>query len=201
MATSGAFTELLWQELGFSRGLTQARAQELRDGDLLPVAGHGLTAAHFGIRPVANWIMALVLTPERFAVVKTVRSARSWPRIDIDSRQIFEDLSVAKATNFGAAIESLLADAAAGRLQEWKEKHGPLVVDIVDSQYAEIRAIRHEGHEIAFKRSGSIAPAPSAFRIFRVDSRLFERVAEVLNRTERRDPHSGEIIAEALCSA
>jgi hypothetical protein len=193
MATSGEFAELFAREFDMSPGQVHARGHELRAGGVIPTEGRGTAAKHLTARPLVAWMLALGMDPPRLEVAKHVKAALKLQRIDIESNHVFGDLSVATATNLGSALELLIGDAIAGRLQAFKSAHGPVVVDCVDfGRYFEVRAIRHEGGELAFKKPGTVARALSGFRVFRFDSRIFEQLGQILSRTETRDPFTGE---------
>jgi hypothetical protein len=194
MATTGDFADLLSRELGIARGQCQARAQELRDGKLMPIGGRGSAAMHLSVSDVATWLLALCLDPERGTVAKTTKAAKVMPRSATAETKPFGDLTVADAQTLGQAIEALIDDAVSRKLQRWKASGGSLRIDLVDGGvYADFEALLNGGvGQLGFARPNAHAKAPSAFRVFRIDCRVFEQIAQLLLHVEWRDPHSGE---------
>jgi hypothetical protein len=201
MATSGEFANLFAQELGIGRGTLLERLKELREADLVPTGGRGLAGAHFGVRPLVNWLLAACLEPSPGTVAKAVRAARALPKNANASRtELFGTLGVVQETTLGAALGSLLSSAVSGDLSRWKGAldDGLIVVEVVDGgKYVKIEAHRNEQRDwapLVFMRPDTKRTAASAARIFRIYGSVFESLADILNRSERRDPVTGKIV-------
>jgi hypothetical protein len=189
---SGRLQCFLSAELGISRGTIAARGQELREGALLPVGGRGIHAEHLGIEWVNNWLVCNCIAPKPNTAAKLTRAAKALPRCSDSDPVAFGDLTVAWARTLGEAMQSLCDDAVSGRLQAWKNSRGSLVVDFVDAgRFVSITATKDGVGEIGFARPNTHPKAPSAFRVFRLDSRIFEQIAVLMNRTTAHDPHTG----------
>jgi hypothetical protein len=204
MATSGDVADLFAREMGIGRGTLVERFNGLRYANLLPSGGRGITAPHYGIAQIGNCLLAACLDPPPGAAAKLVKTARTLPRHEGGTLAPFGDLSITEAPTLAEAIHSLIKDAISGRLQQWKASGHGLCIDFIDGHYAHVEtqgnviAHRRDVGQIAFVRPNTRAVSPSLYRIMRLDSRIFEKIAEMLTRSETRDPVTGERVLTKL---
>jgi hypothetical protein len=205
MASIGFYADLLSAELGRARGSILAEVNELRRSGDVPTGARGVNAPDLPIRAVVKVLVSSCLNPEAGNVAQAVNRILALPRNDAASRLVgFKGLSVETAITFGDTLGSILTDAVEGRLQRWKTTLAPcdLFFDFVDGgEYVELTASRATGEPgmrrdstVVFARKGIVQGAPSAFRIFRLDSRILERLAPLLA------PCHTQKLAEALNS-
>jgi hypothetical protein len=184
MASIGAFLDVLSRGVGRARGSIAAEVHEQRSGGLIPTGPRGLNAPDLHGPAVINVLISAALNPPAGAVVETVNRVRNLPRSDEHSEfKIFGDLTVSRETTLGGALEALLADAVAGRLQKWKAKPGAIVIEFIDSaDYVKIEARREVGRaqSLVFKKPGAGTLAQCAWRTMHLDSMIFELLAALM---------------------
>jgi hypothetical protein len=192
MASIGAFADVISSELGRAKGSILAEVNELRRSGDVPTGARGVNAPDLPVRAVIAVLLSSCLNPETGNVTQVVNGVMALPRNDESSRlDGFRGLAVERAQTLGAGLGAMLGDAATGQLQQWKaagRTRCDLFLDFVDGgEYIELTASRTTGEPgmrrdstIVFSRKGITQLAPSAFRIFRLDSRIFERIAPLL---------------------
>jgi hypothetical protein len=184
MASIGAYLDVLSRGVGRARGSITAENNELRSGGLMPTGPRGLHAPDLDAQAVISLLISATLNPPAGAVVETVLRVRSLPRNDeVSEFKIFGDLTVAYEVTLGEALEALLADAVAGRLQKWMEKPGAIVIEFVDSaDYVKIEVRRAVGRaqSLVFMKPGAGMRAQCLWRTIHLDSRIFELLAPLM---------------------
>jgi hypothetical protein len=184
MATIGRFLDLFSSEFGRARGSFALRTQELRDGGILPDTRGG-TGTPLSLKTTVDVFLMCALYPEYSTVAETVERVGAIPYSPTASHPVaFQALTVAGAPTVAEAMARLITDAGEGRLQPWR---GDLYVDFVDSNYVEISTRRSTGDPgiyrestLAYGHPTVAQAAPSMFRITRVDSRIFHRIAALM---------------------
>jgi hypothetical protein len=192
MASIGTFADVISSELGRAKGSILAEVNELRRSGDVPTGARGVNAPDLPVRAVMHVLLSACLNPGTGDVADVVHRVLALPRNDAASTPDgFRSLAVEHARTLGGALEAMLGDAVTGRLQQWKtaaRTRCDLFFDFVDAgEYTELTASRATGEpgmkrdsSIVFARSGITQLAPSAFKIFRLDSRIFERLAPLL---------------------
>jgi len=198
MATAGTYLDIFEHGLGQAQTTAVHVAQALRaDESILRRGKRGFGALSLTAAEASNWLIALAApiapTAKAPSPIETVRSVRAASRLPASGRHdVMDGLSVADASTFGEALDSLLRDMRSGTFRAWQGRGGmTLNIRFVDGgRLAIVYAARwftgsqphSESAEIVF-RNESCAGANRAYaftRINQISHEVLEKIAEAL---------------------
>jgi len=196
MPTTTIYMEILSRLLGIPASTIGHYLQILRgDESVFRRGKRGMGAIDPAPHEIANLVIAICATPSKgrkapdaLAIVKSARAAALLPRGEYFPSNIaaIADLGVSRASTFGEAIDSLIADMRSGVYAKWKGDHYP---------HAIIRFFDH-GSRIFLNLSRGAEQ--DTVIVFRNDESDISLSAACLMNIAQLDLFALEAIAEAM---